>query len=873
MLIPTYSPENNPIGYSSTITANATMDISAARDGLNMTIALERAVKRDGYEAAVEKWENLMELLPEYKYDNTPSGRGALREWAMDEYTENNNHRHVSHLYVAWPAYETKEDDALRSGAIQSLINRDEYNTGDATTGHGWVHRALTYARIENGDGALDSLKPLITNNVFYSSMMTDHNSDRGSDTYCTDTSMGLVGTINEMTLFSNTGKIQLCPAIPTDWTSGSMDGLRARTQAEVEKLSWNTQKGRVSAVIRSDIDQTIELTNQLPWKQADVSGAEAAVTAGEKIVLTMKAGEQAAIEFYRDEADKGSLETVIQNAQDKLASHKESDADYVAGAQNDFAKAIAGAQSVYADAAADVKAIRAAMDTLAEAEKVFDAAYDSSLSFKLPEGIYAANAYVEAAYSKSPYLEVRYTTDGTEPAEDSQLLSGKRLLPVGKSQWKASLFIKDSHIKIGDTVSASYFCLTGENLARGKSITSALPNWSGQDASKAVDGDSATRWAVQGDKDAYEAEIDFGKEVSFNSVYVDEYAETVDNETNRLQSFDLYCEKDGEYTLAYSFDENEIGDQEQAVYDTTRSSHAKYAAIFDQVKTRKVKFVFRATKEISIWELQLFDLQEVSLKALEETIAKAAALKQETYTPESWQTLQRAVDAAKQAMETGVESEEQAAKLQGDIERAMDGLVKKEPPKDTETPKPDTSKKQVSIQGKANYEKAYGAKAFDLKMTCAGMKDGKLLYVSSQPKVATVSSAGKVSVKATGRTVITVTLESKTYEAKPYQVTVDVTPTKVSLSSVKSKKKQQMTAAWKKLPSKQNISGYQIEYSTKKNFKSSTVKTIQKSAKSVTLKKLKSKKTYFVRIRAYKKVGKTLICGGWSNKKSVKVK
>ena len=33
MIIPTYSPENNPIGYNSTITANATMDISAARDG------------------------------------------------------------------------------------------------------------------------------------------------------------------------------------------------------------------------------------------------------------------------------------------------------------------------------------------------------------------------------------------------------------------------------------------------------------------------------------------------------------------------------------------------------------------------------------------------------------------------------------------------------------------------------------------------------------------------------------------------------------------------------------------------------------------------------------------------------------------------
>ena len=88
MLIPTYSPENSPIGYNSTITANATMDISAARDGLYMVITMGKAVKRDGYEAAVANWEDLLELLPDYKVDKD----GALREWGMNEYTENNNH-------------------------------------------------------------------------------------------------------------------------------------------------------------------------------------------------------------------------------------------------------------------------------------------------------------------------------------------------------------------------------------------------------------------------------------------------------------------------------------------------------------------------------------------------------------------------------------------------------------------------------------------------------------------------------------------------------------------------------------------------------------------------------------------------------------
>lgn len=894
MLIPTYSPENNPIGYSSTITANATMDISAARDGLNMTIALERAVKRDGYEQAVAKWENLRELLPEYKYDNTASGEGALREWAMDEYTENNNHRHVSHLYVAWPAYETKEDEKLRAGAIQSLINRDRYNTGDATTGHGWVHRALTYARIEDGDGVLASLKPLITNHIFYSSMMTDHNSDRGSDTYCTDTSMGLVGTINEMVLFSNTGKIQLCPALGSDWTSGSMDGLMARTQAEVEKLSWNTQKGRVSAQIRSDIDQTIELTSQLPWIQAEVSGAAAEITEGEKILLTMKAGDTANIEFYRDAADKASLSEAISAAHKKLDSHKEEDSNYVKGAQEAFAQAITTAQAVWDNTSAEITEIRTALTALDAAQVMFDAAYDNSISFKLPEGIYTSERYFAAVYSESPWLEIRYTTDGTEPASDSPVLTGRRRLPAGKSSYRAALFVKDSGAKISETISAEYLYLNGTNLAYKQNISSSLPYWNDLDVSKAVDGNSATRWAVKGDSSVYEAELTLEEETELNSIYIDEYTEIVDNETNRIESFELYAEKDGQYERIYSFDGSNVGESEQVIYDTTRSSHAKYAAVFEPVKTAKVKLVCKAIKEVSIWELQMFHLKEpVPTESLEETIAKAAAFQQEHYTPESWNLLLCAVNAAKQAVENGtIESSEQAAALQTAIETAMDQLVEKKednekpPVGPDETTKPDNpakpgdptkpdvpSLKQVSIQGKSSYQKAYGAKAFALNLTCEGTANGTLAYTSSQPKVASVSTAGTVSIKSTGRTIITVKLVSETYQAEPFQVTVEVAPSKVSLSSVKSKKAKQMTITWKKLASKQNISGYQIEYSRKKNMKSPVRTGVKKTAKTVIIKKLKAKTSYYVRIRAYKKAGKDIIYGNWSSKKTVKVK
>ncbi len=298
ILIPTYSPENNPIGYNSTITANAAMDLSAARDGLSMTIMLEKAVKRPGYEAAVSRWENLMELLPQYQYDSD----GALREWAMMEYIENNNHRHLSHLYAAWPAYETRSNKALAEATRIALDNRDNYNTEDATAGHGWMHKALVSARLKQGEGVSNALLPMMANGGYYPSLMTDHDTNRRNHCYCTDTSYGVVGIVHESLLYSNTGEIELLPAVPQDWKTGAIDGLMARTQVEVKTLTWDLQAGRSQATLRSAVaENTIKLSSGIPWRSATVNGKLAHVLVDETgpyIQLTLNANEDTAIWF-----------------------------------------------------------------------------------------------------------------------------------------------------------------------------------------------------------------------------------------------------------------------------------------------------------------------------------------------------------------------------------------------------------------------------------------------------------------------------------------------------------------------------------------------------------------------------------------------
>ena len=82
--------------------------------------------------------------------------------------------------------------------------------------------------------------------------------------------------------------------------------------------------------------------------------------------------------------------------------------------------------------------------------------------------------------------------------------------------------------------------------------------------------------------------------------------------------------------------------------------------------------------------------------------------------------------------------------------------------------------------------------------------------------------------------------------------------PNKVSAPKVAKVKAVKATAGRNKLSLKwkkaSGIFGYQLQVSPKKTFKGARKITVKKSAKTYTVKKLKSRKTYFIRIRAYKK-------------------
>lgn len=122
---------------------------------------------------------------------------------------------------------------------------------------------------------------------------------------------------------------------------------------------------------------------------------------------------------------------------------------------------------------------------------------------------------------------------------------------------------------------------------------------------------------------------------------------------------------------------------------------------------------------------------------------------------------------------------------------------------------------------------------------------------------------------KNVGKYTVKVTLKNDYAGSKT--VSFKINPPKSAVKKLKKGKKS--FTVYVKKQSKQT-SGYQVQYSTSKKFKSPKTKSLTSYKKtSLKVKKLKKHKKYYVRVRTYKKVGKAKYYSSWSSAKSVKTK
>ncbi|MGJ8653860.1 MAG: glycosyl hydrolase family 95 catalytic domain-containing protein [Opitutaceae bacterium] len=267
---PSNSPENHPGNHgagaralkSMETTMNATMDFALAKEVL--THLIEGYTILNEANDDIEKWREMLTKIPAYQINED----GAIKEWMHPYYTDNYHHRHQSHIYPVFPGIEvTRDADPELYKAFEIAI-RKRLDIGlGSQTGWSLAHMANVYARMNEGDRALQCLS-LIARSCLMNNFYTTHNDWRGSGIGCEfspapyqiDANFGWTAAVQEMLLFSKPGFISVLPALPKEWSQGSVTGLLARGGIQVS-IQWNLDEGTIDLELLSlNKDQSIEL-------------------------------------------------------------------------------------------------------------------------------------------------------------------------------------------------------------------------------------------------------------------------------------------------------------------------------------------------------------------------------------------------------------------------------------------------------------------------------------------------------------------------------------------------------------------------------------------------------------------------------------